>query len=116
MADRLGAGVFQRRSRHRVTRFQVARLFPESQPICQWLAELSARGRWPEAARISRRTVRCVAPPALNRVVPYYVTNMWMATYDNGLAATCYGPCKVTALAADLRAGRNHLQNRLSLQ
>ena len=26
---------------------------------------------------------------------------MWMATYDNGLAATCYGPCKVTALAAD---------------
>jgi uncharacterized protein len=38
---------------------------------------------------------------ALNRVVPYYVTNMWMATYDNGLAATCYGPCKVTALAAD---------------
>jgi hypothetical protein len=26
---------------------------------------------------------------------------MWMATYDNGLAATAYGPCKVTALAAD---------------
>jgi hypothetical protein len=26
---------------------------------------------------------------------------MWMATGDNGLAATCYGPCKVTALAAD---------------
>ena len=38
---------------------------------------------------------------ALNRIVPYYVTQMWMATYDNGLAATCYGPCKVTALAAD---------------
>jgi uncharacterized protein len=38
---------------------------------------------------------------ALNRVVPYYVTSMWMATYDNGLAATCYGPCKVTAMAAD---------------
>ncbi|MHB8863741.1 MAG: beta-L-arabinofuranosidase domain-containing protein [Pirellulaceae bacterium] len=38
---------------------------------------------------------------ALNRIVPWYVTNMWMATYDNGLAATCYGPCKVTALAAD---------------
>ena len=38
---------------------------------------------------------------ALNRVVPYYVTNMWMATYDNGLAATCYGPCKVTALVSD---------------
>uniref|UniRef100_UPI0035645E51 hypothetical protein n=1 Tax=Mariniphaga sediminis TaxID=1628158 RepID=UPI0035645E51 len=38
---------------------------------------------------------------ALNRIVPWYVTNMWMATYDNGLAATCYGPCKVTALAAN---------------
>ena len=24
---------------------------------------------------------------------------MWMATYDNGLAAACYGPCKVTARA-----------------
>jgi len=38
---------------------------------------------------------------ALNRIVPWYVTHMWMATYDNGLAATCYGPCKVTALVAD---------------
>ena len=38
---------------------------------------------------------------ALNRIVPGYVTHMWMATYDNGLAATCYGPCKVTALAAN---------------
>jgi uncharacterized protein len=38
---------------------------------------------------------------ALNRIVPWYVTHMWMATYDNGLAATCYGPCQVKALAAD---------------
>ena len=38
---------------------------------------------------------------ALNRIVPNYVMHMWMATYDNGLAATCYGPCKVSALAAD---------------
>jgi hypothetical protein len=38
---------------------------------------------------------------ALNRVVPWYVTHMWMATHDNGLAATCYGPCKVSAVAAD---------------
>ena len=37
---------------------------------------------------------------ALNRIVPWFVTHMWMATRDNGLAATCYGPCKVTALAA----------------
>ncbi|MCR4411231.1 MAG: glycoside hydrolase family 127 protein [Thermoguttaceae bacterium] len=38
---------------------------------------------------------------ALNRIVPNYVMHMWMATCDNGLAAAHYGPCKVTALAAD---------------
>ncbi|MBI5386251.1 MAG: glycoside hydrolase family 127 protein [Verrucomicrobia bacterium] len=38
---------------------------------------------------------------ALNRIVPWYVTHMWMATYDNGLAATHYGPCKVSAWVAD---------------
>lgn len=37
----------------------------------------------------------------LNRFLPNYVMHMWMATRDNGLAATCYGPCKVSALAAD---------------
>lgn len=38
---------------------------------------------------------------ALNRIVPNYVMHMWMATYDNGLAATQYGPCKTSALVAD---------------
>jgi uncharacterized protein len=38
---------------------------------------------------------------ALNRIVPNYVMHMWMATYDNGLAAAQYGPCKVSALVAD---------------
>ena len=38
---------------------------------------------------------------SLNRFLPNYVMNMWMATCDNGLAAMCYGPCKVSALAAD---------------
>lgn len=37
----------------------------------------------------------------VNRFLPNYVTHMWMATYDNGLAATHYGPCKVKALVAD---------------
>ncbi len=49
--------------------------------------------------KVKHAPLCCTA--ALNRIVPYYVTNMWMATYDNGLAATCYGPCKVTALVAD---------------
>jgi len=36
---------------------------------------------------------------AVNRLVPNYVTHMWMATADHGLAATLYGPCKVSATA-----------------
>ena len=38
---------------------------------------------------------------ALNRILPNYVMHMWMATCDNGLAATHYGPCKASALVAD---------------
>ncbi len=34
---------------------------------------------------------------ALNRIIPQYVIHMWMATRDNGLAATLYGPCTVSA-------------------
>jgi hypothetical protein len=37
----------------------------------------------------------------LNRFLPNYVVHMWMATYDNGLAAAFYGPNKVSALVAD---------------
>jgi len=33
----------------------------------------------------------------LNRIIPFYVTHMWMATLDKGLAATLYGPCAVSA-------------------
>ncbi len=51
------------------------------------------------AYRRKHQPLCCTA--ALNRIVPGYVTHMWMATYDNGLAAACYGPCTVTALAAD---------------
>ncbi len=36
---------------------------------------------------------------ALNRIIPHYIIHMWMATRDNGLAATLYGPCTVSALA-----------------
>ena len=38
---------------------------------------------------------------ALNRIVPNYVMHLWMATYDNGLAATHYGPSTVSAMVAD---------------
>ncbi len=37
---------------------------------------------------------------AVNRLVPNYVTHLWMATADHGLAATLYGPCKVSAAVA----------------
>lgn len=36
---------------------------------------------------------------ALNRIIPNFIIHMWMATPDNGLAATLYGPSTVTALA-----------------
>ena len=42
----------------------------------------------------------CVAN--INRIIPVYVSNMWMATMDNGLAATLYGPCNVKT-----RVGKN---------
>jgi hypothetical protein len=41
----------------------------------------------------------CVA--ALSRILPGYISQMWMATADNGLAATLYGPCTVSARAGD---------------
>ena len=37
----------------------------------------------------------------LQRMLPLYVMHMWMATYDNGLAWTLYGPCAVDALAGN---------------
>jgi uncharacterized protein len=47
----------------------------------------------------SHQPLCCTA--ATNRFLPHYVTSMWMATYDNGLAAVHYGPCQVSALAGD---------------
>jgi len=38
---------------------------------------------------------------AANRFLPHYVTHMWMATPDNGLAAVHYGPCRLSALAGN---------------
>jgi len=35
----------------------------------------------------------------VNRIIPNYIMHMWMATADQGLAATLYGPCVVHALA-----------------
>ncbi|MCX5671616.1 MAG: glycoside hydrolase family 127 protein, partial [Planctomycetota bacterium] len=54
-----------------------------------------------EGGAYERKHAPLCCTAALNRIVPWYVTHMWMATYDNGLAATCYGPCKVTAMVAD---------------
>ena len=36
---------------------------------------------------------------AVNRIIPNYIIHMWMATPDDGLAATLYGPSTVSALA-----------------
>lgn len=39
-------------------------------------------------------TLCCVG--ACNRIIPTYVTHVWMATCDGGLAAALYGPCNVS--------------------
>ncbi len=64
---------------------------PCAQPLCPG----------PEGIRFHRLgcpTVLCCVG-SVNRIIPTYVMDMWMATWDDGLAATLYGPCKVTALA-----------------
>ena len=43
-------------------------------------------------------TVLCCVG-AVNRILPQYIIHMWMATRDNGLAASLHGPCTVSALA-----------------
>jgi len=48
-------------------------------------------------SRLGCATLCCVG--ALNRILPQFIIHMWMATCDNGLAATLYGPCSVSALA-----------------
>ena len=50
--------------------------------------------------RLGCPTVLCCVG-ALNRILPQYIMYAWMATRDNGLAATLYGPCTVSALAGD---------------
>ncbi|MCC7474751.1 MAG: glycoside hydrolase family 127 protein [Pirellulales bacterium] len=45
------------------------------------------------------RTLCCGG--AVNRILPYFIANMWMATDDHGLAATLYGPCAVSALVGE---------------
>jgi hypothetical protein len=57
----------------------------------------------PEGVRFHRLgcpTVLCCVG-ALNRIIPNYIIHMWMGTRDNGLAATLYGPCTVSALVGD---------------
>lgn len=40
----------------------------------------------------------------INRVIPFYVMHMWMATADGGLAATLWGPAKVeTTVRGNIR-------------
>ncbi len=68
-----------------------------SAPRCPATSRGSHRGRDPSAfTRLACPQVLCCVGN-LNRIIPFYVTHMWMATQDKGLAATLYGPCTVTA-------------------
>ncbi len=46
---------------------------------------------------IGHETLCCVGN--LNRVLPFYIGHLWMASLDGGLAATLYGPARVSAVA-----------------
>jgi uncharacterized protein len=55
----------------------------------------------PEGVRFHRLgcpTVLCCVG-AVNRIIPNFILHLWMATRDNGLAATLYAPGTVSALA-----------------
>ena len=56
-------------------------------------AELSRPGRG-ELHQLGCPTVLCCVG-AVNRIIPHYIIHMWMATPDDGLAATLYGPSAV---------------------
>ncbi|MGA2499236.1 MAG: beta-L-arabinofuranosidase domain-containing protein [Tepidisphaeraceae bacterium] len=67
-----------------------AKALPCEQPNCPG----------PEGIRFNRLgcpTVLCCVG-AVNRIIPNYIIHMWMATRDNGLANTLYGPSTVSAL------------------
>ena len=52
---------------------------------------------------------------AVNRIVPNYIMHMWMATADQGLAATLYGPCGFCP-RRPRRAGEVGVQDNVSLR
>jgi len=41
----------------------------------------------------------------LNRVIPNYIMHMWMATLDDGIAATLYGPSEISTTIKDIAVG-----------
>ena len=52
---------------------------------------LNGGAEWLRFTKLGFPNVLCCVG-ACNRMLPYYVMHMWMATGDNGLAATLYGP------------------------
>lgn len=53
----------------------------------------------PSGNRFHRLSAPLCCVGAVNRTVPSYITYLWMATADRGLAAALYGPCTVSAVA-----------------
>jgi hypothetical protein len=64
---------------------------PSQQPLCPGPGCL-------RFTRLGYPGVLCCVG-AMNRIIPNYILDMWMGTYDQGLAATLYGPCAINALA-----------------
>jgi hypothetical protein len=64
---------------------------PCEQPVCP------GRGAIRFSSLGCSNVLCCVG--AVNRILPSYITHLWMVTPDHGLAAVLYGPCSVSALA-----------------
>ena len=73
------------------------RILPESLPGEQ--PNCPGRGCL-KFSRLGYPNVLCCVG-TVNRIVPNYVIHTWMATANRGLAATLYGPCRVSALAGE---------------
>ena len=72
-------------------------------PNCIRLGELPMESPNPGKGGIAFGPLACshvlCCIGAWNRILPYFIPNMWMATANHGLAASLYGPCTVSTHA-----------------
>ena len=65
------------------------------QTVCYFQSPNRIRFISPHDGGFGRMTYPGCCAGAVHRIVPNYIIHMWMASADQGLAATLYGPCTV---------------------